>query len=417
MQITTFKLSSGRTLVAGLLWQPISGPEKTFKSELANLGKQLSCNLAVIRRGAVNQAGYASESDGVKAGWCSIAAIISKAIEKDRGEPSFLCATNLPDGRWVYVAQRDGSILPDADFIATEAEVKSRILSDFSLAAWEVIYAPKSWNLPKSIERSFLSIIPASGGEITKYRVEYVNANFSTVIKKWLIIFIVTLSLGVVSSFLYKQHQSSLAEQVRLAAVAKEAATAAASAIPNPWEIKPTSKSFVTSCLTSLNGVPLTPGGWVVDDAICDDKGLIVSWVRPIYSTIKLLKLQVPLVVIDITGDKATLTLPVKFSGGVKEDIPSSAFARELILTKSQQIDTKVTIIDSPPPHPLPGALPENGQGLIWHEMKWSFSSQLSPIAMSDMFGGAGFRTQKITLKVRNGRAEWTMEGIQYVKS
>lgn len=415
MKITTFKTVTGRTLVSGLLWQPISGAEKTFKSEVALLGGQLGCDLAVIRKGGVNQVGYASSSDGVKAGWGSLAAIVSKSIEIEFSESSFLCATILPDGQWFYLAQRDGSIIPDADFIGAEIEVKSRILSDFSLAAWDVIISPQSWGLPKSTERALISLLPATS-DIKKYRIEHIKANYASIIKKAIIPSVVVAAIVVGGSFGYKKYQENIAHKAEVARAAAEAAAAAAAVVPDPWESQPSAHDFVKSCLDSLDKISLTPGGWSTDMAICDAQGLTISWTRPIYSTIKLLKTEAASAVIDVSGDKAVMTFPVKFGISQKEIVPNSEFARESILTKSQQVGVRVTLVEDMSIPPLPGS-PEAISSTGWHEIKWSFSSKLSPKSMIDLFGGPGFRVQKMSLKVQSGSAEWSMEGIQYVKN
>lgn len=406
MAISTIKLASGKLLCSGLFWQPISGPSRNFTLEMAKLGKQLDCDLAVTLKGsALNQVGYASESDGAKEGLISVAALISKKIES-LGESTFLCGIDLLDGRFLYVAQREGSILPDSDFIGTQDEVKSRMVEAFSLGTWSLVFSPDEWAISNSSERSFLSLVHEP--KYFKYcRVSRINRNYKFIFNKILPLLILAGFLSYGASYGYNFYKEGLAKKT-----AADAALAKAMIVnKNPWEITPLAASFAASCLAEIDKYPLSPGGWTFSEAICNENGLTLTWTRLPYLTVGMIKAEVPQAVVDALGEKAVLQTPIKYHDGVKESLIKEFAAHDYIINKAQHLDLKVTLGALPAP-----ALTDSGEA-SWHLLSWALTSSVSPVELGAWFDVPGFRIQTISLKTTDGSATWNMNGFQYVSN
>jgi hypothetical protein len=168
----TFELGRGHTFVSGLFWLPLPGTLRDYKKETENLARETNCDLAVWRTSSALQVGLGSTEKGLTPGLLSAAAVISKSLEIEPGAKEykdFLCATEVPGGAWLYVAQREGVIMPDGDFLGTEDEVRSRMLSDYSVSQWNVIIAPAHWGMKDSKERRFEEFLPQKAGK-TDYK-------------------------------------------------------------------------------------------------------------------------------------------------------------------------------------------------------------------------------------------------------
>lgn len=163
----SFELEKGKLFVSGLHWQALSGGPSEVKAEVEKLAALEGFDLAVWRVSSVQQVGFADTKKGFKAGMMSAAAVVSKTIDEEEDVRDFLCGIPLPDGRYLYVAQSEGVILPDGDSIGTAEEVRGRMLADMSVGKdWAKIYAPLAWGMQGAAERSFEDFLPQKNGKI-----------------------------------------------------------------------------------------------------------------------------------------------------------------------------------------------------------------------------------------------------------
>ncbi|MFB0934190.1 MAG: type 4b pilus protein PilO2, partial [Propionivibrio sp.] len=153
MMENCFELDRGKVFVSGLHWQALSGNPSEAKHEAQRLAKQLEFDLAMYRTGGAPQIGFASSVDGYKAGMLSAAAVVSKTLELEDNVRDFLCAAELPDGRFLLVVQADGVITPDGDALGSEDEIRAKMLEYLSLdKTWDKIFAPLMWGMQGSVE-------------------------------------------------------------------------------------------------------------------------------------------------------------------------------------------------------------------------------------------------------------------------
>ncbi len=154
----------GMIFISGLFWYPLAGTSQSERAqEIKSLAKEQDFDLYILRSTSTYYVGFAHSDGQARIGVSSAAAVVSKTLELESSAREFIFVSPLPDGHWMYVAQRDGVILPDADkCFPNEDAAKSRLLEDISLGDWSLIIAPDIWGVTGSIERDFVDILPQS---------------------------------------------------------------------------------------------------------------------------------------------------------------------------------------------------------------------------------------------------------------
>lgn len=420
--IHSFELEKGRIFVGGLHWQALSGSPSEAKSEAQQLAKQLSFDLAVWRTTGAQQIGFAASGDGFKAGMLSAAAVISKTVEVEFSERDFLCATELPDGRFLYVAQADGVVTPEGDFIGTEEEVRLRMLEDMSIdKTWNMVFAPVMWGIAESTERAFEDFIPRRGGKLDfKHKwwaLQPVKPNLASLAKTVLPFALVggLVALGLIG---YKQWQAHKAAE-EAARLAMMHPAEAPKELPHPWKTKPRAQMAVAACATAFDGLTnLWPGNWKPETVVCSpaEGVLSVTWKRGEHGWIKhLLELQ-PKANISTDGGSATLILPVAIAGAEDESLVDERTRALHLNMAAQEYGLSLSLSVPPAPPPMPGASPNDQVMQPWRELSWTVkATSLSPESVVAGLDGAGFRVNSATARFSEGLIKWDLEGSQYV--
>lgn len=418
----SFELERGRVFVGGLHWQALSAGPSEAKNEAQQLAKQLSFDLAVSRTTGAHQIGFASTADGYKPGMMSAAAVVSKTIEIESGERDFLCATELPDGRFLYVAQADGVIPPEGDFIASAETVRSRMLEDMSIGkAWNMVIAPMMWGMPDSVERAFEDFIPRKGGKLdfkhNWWALKPVKPNIASLAKSALPFVVIgaVIALGAIG---YKQWQQEQA--------AKEAAQLAAmqsnepiKEMPHPWKDKPRAQIAVAACATGFDSIStLWPGNWKPETVLCSPAAgsMTVTWKRGEFGWIKHLLEVEPKANVSGDGSMATLVVPVSVSGTEDETLVDERTRSLQMQMVAQQYGLMINLAAPPAPPTMPGSQPNDQMLPKWRELAWAIKgSALPPENVVASLDGAGFRVGSVTARFSDGLIKWDLEGSQYV--
>lgn len=417
MTQTTFDLERNRTFVAGLFWQPLPGTLRDRKKETERLAKELDFDLAIWRTTGSLQVGFAKASKTIKPGLLSAAAAVSKTIEVEQGARNFLCATEVPDGKWLYVAQRDGVILPDGDFLGTEDEVRSRMLSDISLDEWTTIFAPDHWGMPSAEERSFSNFLPKKGADTTFMRWWGLQPVKSNPVKTFAPIAILA---AVVLAWFYGYHvwQERKAAQVALQIANEQSANANRPVkLEHPWKTQVRAGVFMSECMAAFGKVKtLWPGNWTPRDAACGGGTFTVVWLRQETGWIEHLRAVEPKAVLSTDGAMASLMVPLTLSGGEDEKVPLENERTLAIHATGQKFGFKVGMSAPPPTPVLPGDKP-NQAVKDWKELSWKIDGvTLPPTVVLKTMDGPGFRVNRIRAIFKGGVMTWDMEGTQYVQ-
>lgn len=416
----TFVLDKSKIFVSGLFWQPLSGTASERTKETKRLAEEMKFDLAVWRTTTAPQVGLGSSSDGLKPGLFSAAAVISKTLEIETGARDFLCAVEIPGGRWLYVAQREGVILPNGDVIGGEDEIRSRLLNDLSLGEWPLIYAPEHWGVREStIERPFLDFLPKKSGK-NDYKkwwgLRPVDPWLSLRSKpnKLIVPVVVIVFLIAAGLFAYKTHQEKkAAEQAQLDAIAAQVQP-----IEHPWKLQPAPHAFLAACTKTMQQVKtLWPGNWTPQTLTCINGSMNVLWKRQDYGWIKHLQAVEPNAMLAVDGETASLSIPLTLPAGTDEALPKENDRVLAMYGAAQIYRFVVTISGAAAPVVMPGqehVTPSQTQA--WRELNWTAKGiMLPPDVILSALDGKGFRLKQAQAAFTGGLIIWNMEGTQYV--
>lgn len=417
--------ADGKEFVSGLFWQPTSASNRAEQAkEIKQLAKELNFNLHVVRNGSTVTVGFCNSEDAIKAGTFSAAAVVSKSIEVNHDNRDFLFVSRLPDNSgWLYVAQKDGVLLPDGDQVyQSDDEARAKVLEDMQLGVWEKIFVPEVWGLQGSQELSFSDLLPRNGkGKLIVHkwwRVMPVEAHKALSIhaKKFVVIGLLA-GLSVYGYTQYKQYrlQKAIEEAQRLAQMEQNSQGVM---IPvHPWKSMPLAADMLTECMAAMSSINLYPGNWDIFAINCDNGSLTTTWKPRQYGFIQHLQAVVPGVVIALDGSVASKTVQLNpLPTGFDESVVSQNVRLIEMHSAAQRYGVKFTAI---PPPPAPPSLPGQ-EGKIaakdWQEIGWSADNVTMPTIVLAALQGNGFRMNRMYGHIVNGQIIWKMEGIQYVQ-
>lgn len=423
--IKTFTLGDkGKEFVAGLLWLPIAGDSKNVKDATRKLSVEQNVDLVVYRKVGIMQVGLAGTHEGARAGQCSAAAIVSKTIEVESGLRNVLVATQIPDGHWLYVAQRDAVILPDGDWIGDEDNVRARLLHDNSVGEWDRIYAPEHWGIGGSEERDFLSFLPKGKNNKVKYhrwwQLEPIKFNLGG-LKRFILPLVVLATAAVlIQVFWTKWNQQQLADEMAKLAALKSSQETQPKIIPPPWPTMHKAKTFVDACEQVIGSTSFWPGGWTLQDIKCVGNTVTASWIHEEGGRESYLREILPNVKISADGGSVTLAVPLSLpklnqAEEVAPDLEASK-TRLRFAAERYAFDLKLTQEAAAPALPG-GQQPKQLEIKNWQTINWTVSKTLlRPSEVVKLLDGPAFRLNSVQMVIVNGAASWNLEGVQYAK-
>jgi len=407
--------------VCGLFWQSLSRPRE-LQREAADLGKKIASDLVVVRRDQTTaQAGFAQSSDGASRALYSLAAAVSKTLALEGAwydglqQPvhNWLGALRLAGGRWAYFAVRDANFLPNGDFVGSKEEVLDRLHTDYALGGWNVVIGdPELANqgFHNFNARDIDSLLPRrKDGSVrlhSWWRLRQINARRSP----WALIGAGAALAAAAGAALYWQswhaRQEALRQEEMMAAQRLVLQRQAVQA--QPWASLPAPASTLRSCADQL--IELTPGGWLLDEYVCERDQLRYSWTRRA-STIAMLRAVVPGAQVDPGGDRASLVQARK---------PARPHAAEALLAQQDVVDAVMSrlqgvgiafkVIRKKPPPPLPGQV---ATAEPWQAFNFALDAGgIEPQQIGALLDQPGVRVEKATYRGMS----WIIEGVIYAK-
>jgi hypothetical protein len=417
------------TFLSGLFWYPLSGitqPERM--KEVRDLAQEQNFDLYILRSSNPHHVGFARSSPDIKVGISSAAAVISKTLELESEAREFIFVCALPDGKWIYVAQRDGVILPDGDKCFTsEDTAKSRLLEDISLGNWSRIIAPDMWGISGSTERSFEEMLPQSETGKRKahkwWRLSHVNPYALTEGAKKVLFGAVALLMIAGLIFLYIKYVKEEAPPPEIVTTIQQQVAPPPPPPPpppeHPWKTMPLSMDLALACLNSIERITLFPGNWSLESARCNRNSLNVNWKAQEYGWIDHIKAIIPDVVILNNGKNATLSKPLPaLTIGKDEAVMLSMERKSSLYAVAQRYGIQIVLTDMVQQSPTqakdsrqPAPPPQD-----WATVSWKAQDVRSPLLVVDVLDGPGFRLTDMNAVFMNGELVWNLEGHQYVQ-
>lgn len=399
-----------KRFASGLFWHPLSWfGGKAQSKEVTAVSKQLGLPAIVWRRGVADQlqAGLGSK-EAIDA--YSAACVISKTLEVERGVIDFACAVQVPDGRWLYVAQKDGVMLPDGDLLGTEAEIRERLINDCSVSDFALVIAPTQWGLPAEEAKPFVDFLPRRAGKVVYHRWWQLRPTRSTPfapLKRPAPVLALTVA-AVGGAFLGWQHWR--AEQLRKAAeeaarlAAAQAAQPQTQVIIKPWAKIPTAPKLTAACLDIMRVLRYDQAGWKLSQVQCDSSGVRTMWVAETHASRRDLEAAFPGVSIAVDGKSASHSHPLSFEEGVAEDLLAAAEAVAGLIEAGRPLGVEISF-------EFEGS--QTNPSAPWHTYKWRFQTELSPARVVERMNVPGVRISTIAWS-EGGR--WSVEGVLYAQ-
>ncbi|POR10872.1 type 4b pilus protein PilO2 [Diaphorobacter sp. LR2014-1] len=411
----------GTSFAIGLFWQPLgSSAAAERKKEIRALSEELSYDLVVVRHGPTHCAGFA-KSKYIKLGTFSAAAVVSKSLEIECQAKDFIFVSPLGDGRWMYVAQRDGVILPDGDLcFSSEDAARSQMMEHMSIGDWAHVFAPEHWGIGKATERTFDELVPRKkNGKIKSHkwwRLLPLQRGRAAVSMYYRQIFAACVCLIILGGALwyYKQWRADIEAREALEASIRNSQS---SFVPpeHPWKSIPLAAEYLQACLDQLNQQNLFPGNWAISGVECSGGNLQVTWKPNAGGWIKHLSEILPNASIAQDGSSASVTAAiVKPRTGFDEALQKENARLVSMYSAAQSFGVKFKVSASVQAPVLPGqgpSVPANHREIIWQAENVAF-----PNAVLAALDGPGFRMRSMKATWNNGQFIWMMEGSQYVQ-
>ncbi|GLU32128.1 type 4b pilus protein PilO2 [Trinickia caryophylli] len=410
--------------VCGLFWQSLSRRHE-LRKEAIELGKKLSFDLMVLRmdRG-VAAAGFANTGAGVQSGAASLGIIVAKAVAKQgafyngrqQPAPNWLGAFKLPDGRWAFFAVRDGSFLPNGDFVGTADEVFERLNSDYALGGWNTVIGD-----PEIEPMGFHNFYARRIDDLVESRRGRIHVPQWTRLRPvrrtlpWPALgFAAGVAAAAAGAWMWYAHYRAeqQIEQAREMALARARLHLNASAsIAHPWARLPEPGQFAQACQRHF--ALLAPGGWALERYVCDPQGVQYTWSRN-GSTVALLLSGAPLAQLDASGDHASFSETLEMGASRDEALLAGGSVKALLLARFQALNVPLTLSPVAPPAPTAALAPVEGAAPAlppWRQ--WRLQARLGglpPEQFTPLLSAAGVRLVKLTYQA----GDWSAEGIVY---
>ncbi len=407
--------------VCGLFWQSLSRPRE-LQREAADLGKRIGSDLAIVRRDQTTaQAGFAQSSDGASRNLYSLAAAVSKTLALEGAwydglqQPvhNWLGALRLADGKWAYFAVRDANFLPNGDFVGSKEEVLDRLHTDYALGGWNVVIGDaelESQGFHNFNARDIDSLLPRRKDGSVRLHAWWRLRQIDGRSMPWAVIGAAATFAAVGGAALYwhswNLRQEALRQEELMAAQRLVLQRQAIQV--KPWASLPAPAAALRACTEQLK--ELTPGGWLLDEYVCEREQLRYSWLRR-DSTIAMLHAEVPAAAVDAGGDRASLVQARKPARGHEaEALLAPQQVVDAVMSRLQGVGIAFKVIRKKPPAPEPGQLAGSEP---WQAFNFALDAGgIEPQQIGALLDQPGVRVEKATYRGMS----WIIEGVIYAK-
>ena len=426
---------AGKKFVLGLFWQSIT-PGKDNRKESKRMGLELNKDLYVIRDGDNLQAGFGSMDEGYTLEQFSLAAAITKGAEQISINGSWLGVFKLPDNTYAFIALNEGKFLPEGDFGGTYEEVKDKLMKALSYGlVYTNIIVPEDLKsyIGSGEYRPIDDFLPKKNGKLQIHKwwnLKAVNPSFP--VTK---LFLVLAAAGILGAgyYYYNVHieKQKILEQQRVFALARQAASRSTATITpkqeyviHPWISQVKSSDFINQCLHSIDGKYINPGQWQLVTATCKQNSLDLAWDRKLSNINRLLQVF-PKAIIDVSGDKATFSIPYQIEGEKSDEKtldPLVSRANFLSFFQARHMSVRFNEDIPPPPPPVKASLPGQAEAApppIRDFRTYSFEVQslISPSGLSEVFAYPVTRINLIEFNLSSDKSssvKWRILGNVY---
>ena len=423
----------GKQFVSGLDWHPLDSPTAYMK-EAREYGRRHKMDIIAIRRARnVIQAGFVARSAGVVTGMYSLAATLAGQL----GD-SWLAAWRIaPDEpRYALVAVLDGAIIPNADLVASAADVQKRVAQLLSRSiTFDAMFLPEEFGLggqPLDIEA-----LLQPGNLKREYALRPLTFGMST--GEWVKVGVLGLAVTA-GAFGYLQWQAHKQEVARRAAEAAEAARLAelqalsqrsgeqlpVQALEHPWAKRPGVATFLQTCNGAIDRLPLAIAGWRFTSAQCDGVLLSTNYRREGNSTaVGFLAAteghfaDQPAFFDEGNGAALKLTFEPPLAGDdeLLEASPALADLTSWLHGQGLAPTIKEVAVVVPMQEPLPGQpAPQAPPPPDFKHFELSFNTALPPAIVLQGIPSQGLRLREIKTLLQSDQLAWSVTGDLYVK-
>lgn len=416
-------------LIAGLRWHLLSETSGSARSkEILAEAAAGGYDMKVTRGGSGTEqphVGFASKTDGAKAGQIPVAAVIADSIATDGLK--MIVALPLPHDAetFLFIKVHGGVILADGDWVGTRDEIRVEF-EQVASYGWEKIICPGDWSVPNSEDKDWSSFfneetLKASG----KYGLKEVTIAWKRYI--WPTLLLVLVVGGGGYAIKEWRHRQAIAAALLLQQQ-EEAARGqrAAPAQPiKPWPLMPSPVPFARACSEALQAVGIAAGNWTVSSISCEGGNLSISWQRASEGAwISHLHQVRPDIGFTADGNNALLTRPAIAppSNDVSEVLPPEHSSRLRIFDLASRFGLSVRIdaVQAPAAAPkLPGQVaPSAGPPVPppWGELGIQVTTFMDPAQAAAVIDHPGFRLKKIAYFYKAGVMQYQLSGVQYVQ-
>lgn len=421
---------NGNQFVSGLVWEPLK--DKNYMREAREIGKRESMDIVAIRKGLMAQAGFVKKGNGVNKGMYSLASALAGQIKLDSWIGAFL----LPNNQYALVAVHNGLIVPEYDLISDRLPVMQRLKeldSQTKVMAFARAFHPEDFNHrgdPLDIEELLKPEVIRK--EYALKQLTFGLTNRELIRLGVLLGFVVVLGIVYMQWQAYQEREAiriaQLVEAKRLKELeelsARAGAELTAQALEHPWADQPGVDDFVGSCQTTLDGLPLSVGGWMIEAGFCTAESVESVYQRTGKTTFNDFmhaskgRFATPPELL-AGSDRAKLREEMKMGAGGDDELLPFERLQADFTSHLQRLDLKAEIstvpVVIPPPAPLPGGeTPPPPPVPDWQQFSFSLTSKYSPHDLFSGLGLQGIRLTEISVVRQGTELTWSVKGDIY---
>ncbi|VVE58381.1 hypothetical protein PAN31117_05112 [Pandoraea anapnoica] len=409
----------GKTVVAGLVWQPPDGGISRARARKEGLASGFGL-MARHRVGHAIQIGYVSHESSL-IGAYSLALLLANKLKHE----NWIGAFRLPDSRYALVGVLQGAIMAGRDVIGTRGEVESLLRSTVQLIqdagqTLEAIFAPEEFETPWE-ERPLQDVLTKSDLK-SGTRLKSLSGQISR--KQLTLLFGVGAMIVVAAAgnWLWKMHKERIAE-----ALQARSNQVVLVPPPNPWEKWPTADAQFAVWQQAAARVPYSIAGWPVAMIVLQEDRLTAGYVRKSGPSVQAFRAQALATIgvrpqVDAEGGRGEYVRDLSPPAGRgKETLePSSALLLDWIsYFQSLGISAptlKPMSAEMPPPlPPSPKGEPKRQWAPAdWETYGWEMETDIDPAMVIGLAPWPGVRVISVVIDTTNGAPHWKTKGVVY---
>jgi hypothetical protein len=220
--------------------------------------------------------------------------------------------------------------------------------------------------------------------------------------------------VAIAGAYFWQQYQmkKDAEERERALEAARQRMLSNTPAPVYPWDGQPAPLAAARACLEKFT--LMSPGGWQLDEYVCSGNGALYTWSRN-ESTVEFLLDQVPSAAVDLAGQKASYSVPLKLAPRKAESLLDQKALMTPLLSRLQLLNLapRFAPVQTPPSESGPHQGGQDAPRPNWQAYSFAVNaSALPPTEIAALLNKPGIRLDKIAYR---GGA-WSLEGVIYAK-